>query len=228
MCTMGEMATQIAHELNQPLSAITTYSDACIYMLKTLPEENPDLLSALRGIKHQAQRSGDIIRGLRNFVRKGELHKSTTDINAVVKSVINLAMSELRNNKVDVNFLLDESLPLIITEKILIEQVVLNLVRNAIDAMTEIDSIPREVHIHTLLNEEKMIEVRITDTGPGLDVDQLETIFNTFVTTKPQGIGMGLPISRTIIEAHGGKLIAKSSKGNGASFVFTLPINKQE
>jgi len=228
LSTMGEMATQIAHELNQPLSAITTYSDACIYMLKSHSEENPDLLSALRGIKHQAQRSGDIIRGLRNFVRKGELHKSTTDMNAVVKSVINLAMSELRNNNVDVNFLLDESLPLIITEKILIEQVVLNLVRNAIDAMAEANAAPREVHIHTLLNEEKMIEVRITDTGPGLDSDQLETIFNTFVTTKPQGIGMGLPISRTIIEAHGGKLIAKSIKGNGASFVFTLPINKIE
>jgi len=228
LSTMGEMTTQIAHELNQPLSAINTYSDACLYMLKSTPDVNSDLISALRGIKHQAQRSGDIIRGLRNFVRKGELHKSTTDINAVVQSVINLAMSELRNNKVEVNFSLDGRIPLIITEKILIEQVVLNLVRNAIDAIAEANSVARELHIYTLLNEENMIEVRITDTGPGLDIEQLGTIFNAFVTTKPQGIGMGLPISRTIIEAHGGKLFAESKINRGASFVFTLPIVKVE
>ena len=228
LSTMGEMTTQIAHELNQPLSAINTYSDACLYMLKSTPDVSSDLISALRGIKHQAQRSGDIIRGLRNFVRKGELHKSTTDINAVVQSVINLAMSELRNNKVEVNFSLDGRIPLIITEKILIEQVVLNLVRNAIDAIADANSVARELHIYTLLNEENMIEVRITDTGPGLDIEQLGTIFNAFVTTKPQGIGMGLPISRTIIEAHGGKLFAESEINRGASFVFTLPIMKVE
>ena len=226
LSTMGEMATQIAHELNQPLSAITTYSDACLYMLKSMPQENSDLLSALWGIKQQAQRSGDIIRGLRNFVRKGELQTSTTDINTLVHSVINLAMTELRNNKVDVKFSLDETLPLIITEKILIEQVILNLVRNAIDSMVEANSVRREIHIHTLMNKENMIEVRITDTGPGLEADQIENIFNTFVTTKPQGIGMGLPISRTIIEAHEGKLFAASGTNSGASFVFTLPIKK--
>ena len=228
LSTMGEMATQIAHELNQPLSAITTYSDACLYMLQSAADQNPDLISALRSIKHQAQRSGDIIRGLRNFVSKGELQKSTTDINTVVQSVINLAMSELRNHRVEVNFALDETLPLIITEKILIEQVVLNLVRNAIDAMADANSLTRQVHIHTLLNDENMIEVRITDTGPGLAAEQIEHIFNTFVTTKPQGIGMGLPISRTIIEAHGGKLFAQSEVNNGASFIFTLPVKLPE
>jgi two-component system sensor histidine kinase DctS len=228
LSTMGEMATQIAHELNQPLSAISTYSDAGLYMLKSLPEENADLVTALREIKHQAQRSGDIIRGLRNFVSKGELQTSTTDINVLVHSVLNLAMSELRNNKVEVNFSLDEALPLIITEKILIEQVILNLVRNAIDAIAEANSRTRKVHIHTLLNKDKMIEVRITDTGPGLNAEQIESIFDTFVTTKPQGIGMGLPISRTIIEAHGGKLFAERQRKNGASFVFTLPLKRLE
>ena len=226
LSTMGEMATQIAHELNQPLSAINTYSDACLYMLQSLPEANPDLTSALRGIKHQAQRSGDIIRGLRNFVSKGEMHKSTTDINAVVQSVINLAMIELRKNKVGINYSLDETLPLIVTEKILIEQVVLNLVRNAIDAMTEAKSVRREVHIRTQLNEEGMIEVRIMDTGPGMNASQIDHIFNAFVTTKPHGIGMGLPISRTIIEAHGGKLFAQSEIDNGATFIFTLPLKQ--
>ena len=228
LSTMGEMATQIAHELNQPLSAITTYSDAGLYMLESLEEENPDLVTALRQIKHQAQRSGEIIRGLRNFVSKGDLQTSTTDINTLVHSVLNLAMSELRNNRVEVNFSLDESLPLIITEKILIEQVILNLVRNAIDAIADANSTMRKVYIHTLLNKDNMIEVRITDTGPGLIAEQIETIFNTFVTTKPQGIGMGLPISRTIIEAHGGKLFAESERNNGASFVFTLPLKRAE
>lgn len=228
LSTMGEMATQIAHELNQPLSAITTYSDAGLYMLDSLEDENPDLVTALREIKHQAQRSGEIIRGLRNFVSKGDLQTSTTDINTLVHSVLNLAMSELRNNNVEVNFSLDETLPLIITEKILIEQVILNLVRNAIDAIAEANSETRKVYIHTLLNKENMIEVRITDTGPGLSAEQIETIFNTFVTTKPQGIGMGLPISRTIIEAHGGKLFAESERNNGASFIFTLPLKNVE
>jgi two-component system sensor histidine kinase DctS len=227
LSTMGEMATQIAHELNQPLSAIKTYSEACLNLMKAQSQANPDLISALRAIKHQAQRSGDIIHGLRNFVSKGELLKSTTDINTVVQSVINLAMSELRKNKVNVNYLLDEALPLIVTEKILIEQVILNLIRNAVDAMADADSAIREIHIQTSKNKDNMIEVRISDTGPGLDADQIQTIFNTFVTTKPQGIGMGLPISRTIIEAHGGKLIVESEKNNGASFVFTLPIKQQ-
>jgi signal transduction histidine kinase len=124
---------------------------------------------------------------------------------------------------VDVNFSLDESLPMVITEKILIEQVLLNLVRNAIDAMAEANSLGREVHIHTFLNKEDMVEVRITDTGPGLVADQIEHIFNAFVTTKPHGFGMGLPISRTIIEAHGGKLFALGEIKHGATFIFTLP-----
>ena len=165
-------------------------------------------MSALNGIKLQAQRSGDIIRGLRNFVKKGELKESTTDINELIHAVLNLAISEIRNNKIDITFSLDDQLPVVVTEKILIEQVVLNLVRNAIDAMAENDSMVRELHIQTALNNEQMIEVKITDTGRGLKPNQTESIFNTFVTTKKNGIGMGLPISRTIIEAHGGTLMA--------------------
>ena len=228
LSTMGEMATQIAHELNQPLSAITTYSDACLYMLKSNLQETTDIVSALNGIKLQAHRSGEIIRGLRNFVKKGELNESTTNINELIYAVMNLAMSEIKNNKIDITFSLDDELPLVVTERILIEQVVLNLVRNAIDAMTENDSMIRELHIQTALNNEQRIEVRIMDTGPGLKPDQIENIFNTFVTTKKNGIGMGLPISRTIIEAHGGTLMAEYGRKTGASFVFTLPLDREE
>ena len=224
LSTMGEMATQIAHELNQPLSAITTYSDACLYMLKPSQNESTDLVSALNGIKLQAQRSGDIIRGLRNFVKKGELKESTTDINELIHVVLNLAVSEIRNNRIDVTFCLDDQLPVVVTEKILIEQVVLNLVRNAIEAMAENNSMVRELNIQTALNSEQMIEVKITDTGHGLKTNQTESIFNTFITTKKNGIGMGLPISRTIIEAHGGTLMAEGGREAGASFVFTLPL----
>jgi len=228
LSTMGEMATQIAHELNQPLSAITTYSDACLYMLKSNSQETTDIVSALNGIKLQAHRSGDIIRGLRNFVKKGELQKSTTDINSLIHAVLNLATSEIKNNKIDITFSLDDELPLVVTERILIEQVVLNLVRNAIDAMTENGSMARELHVQTALNNEQIIEVKIMDTGPGLKPDQIENIFNTFVTTKKNGIGMGLPISRTIIEAHGGTLMAEYGRKTGASFVFTLPLDREE
>ena len=228
LSTMGEMATQIAHELNQPLSAITTYSDACLYMLKSNSQETTDIVSALNGIKLQAHRSGEIIRGLRNFVKKGELNESTTNINELIYAVMNLAMSEIKNNKIDITFSLDDELPLVVTERILIEQVVLNLVRNAIDAMTENDSMIRELHIQTALNNEQRIEVKIMDTGPGLKSDQIENIFNTFVTTKKNGIGMGLPISRTIIEAHGGTLMAEYGRKTGASFVFTLPLDREE
>ena len=228
LSTMGEMATQIAHELNQPLSAITTYSDACLYMLKSNSHETTDIVSALNGIKLQAHRSGEIIRGLRNFVKKGELNESTTNINELIHAAMNLATSEIKNNKIDITFSLDDELPLVVTERILIEQVVLNLVRNAIDAMTENDSMVRELHIQTALNNEQKIEVKIMDTGPGLKPDQIENIFNTFVTTKKNGIGMGLPISRTIIEAHGGTLMAEYGRKTGASFVFTLPLDREE
>ncbi len=227
LSTMGEMATQIAHELNQPLSAITTYSDACLYMLNSDSDQVVDMVSALKGIKTQAQRSGDIIRGLSNFVKKGELNESTTDINELIHSVMDLAMSELKNNKVAIRFSLNDELPLVVTERILIEQVILNLVRNAIDAMTENNSAERKIHIQTAMNSNEMIEVKITDTGPGLKSNQIEKIFNTFVTTKKNGIGMGLPISRTIIEAHGGTLMAQASEGAGATFVFTLPLNRE-
>jgi len=227
LSTMGEMATQIAHELNQPLSAITTYSDACLYMLNSGTEEITDVVTALSGIKTQAHRSGEIIRGLRNFVKKGELQESTTDINSLIHSVLNLAMSDIKNNKVTVKFSLDDELPLVVTERILIEQVVLNLVRNAIDAMIEKNAAERELHIQTSMNNEEMIEVKITDTGPGLDAGQIDKVFNTFVTTKKDGIGMGLPISRTIIEAHGGTLMAEDRDKAGATFVFTLPLQRQ-
>ena len=226
LSTMGEMATQIAHELNQPLSAITTYSDACLYMLNSGTQEVTDVVSALSGIKTQAQRSGEIIRGLRNFVKKGELKESTTDINSLIHAVLKMTMSDIKNNKVAIKFSLDDELPLVVTERILIEQVVLNLVRNAIDAMTENKSEERELHIQTAMNNEEMIEVKITDTGPGLDSGQIEQIFNTFMTTKKDGIGMGLPISRTIIEAHGGTLMAEDKGKTGASFVFTLPLQR--
>ena len=224
LSTMGEMATQIAHELNQPLSAITTYSDACLYMLKSNPQEMTDVVSALNAIKLQAHRSGEIIRGLRNFVKKGELNESTTDINELIHAVMNLAMSEINSNKIAVAYSLANELPLVVTERILIEQVILNLVRNAIEAMAENDSNVREISIQTAQNNDQMIEVRISDTGPGLKSNQIEKIFNTFVTSKKHGIGMGLPISRTIIEAHGGTLMAEDGREAGASFVFTLPL----
>ena len=220
---LGEMASEIAHEINQPLTAIANYGNACLHMLQTLHWDHNELVNALDAIVYQAQRAGSVIRGLSSFVRKDEGHRSTADINALVATVIDLVQFEARSNDVRIRLNMVHNLPRVLVNKVLIEQVIMNLTRNAIEAMAMVQDQPRELTVHTLAEPNGHIKVVVEDTGLGLVPHTEETVFQPFFSTKPKGMGMGLSICRSIIEAHNGRLWAESREPKGSRFQFCLP-----
>ena len=225
LSTMGEMATGMAHELNQPLAAIKAFADAGLQLLH---EENADsalMARALVGVSEQAMRAGEIIRRLRGFVKKEDLQKKPVDLNALVEEVVALTKAEAIKHDVKIRLQLTRQLPQITASAIEIQQVLVNLIHNGIEAMCECSELPAELIISTYPANQKAVAVAVSDTGPGMDQAVLEQIFEPFFTTKgSNGIGVGLSISRSIIEAHGGTLTADSEPGRGTRFVFTLPL----
>jgi two-component system sensor kinase FixL len=223
LSTMGEMATQIAHELNQPLAAIASYSDTCLRMTSSRSWEPGDLDEALTDIGNQAHRAGEIIRRLRSLARKDEPLRLPVDVNELVRETVYLANVEARWHDIEIQLNLEPDLPEVLADRILIEQVIMNLTRNGIDVMVGDEQSDRTLTIQTSVNQVGEIEVAVTDSGPGLSPDALEKVFEPFFTTKQTGMGMGLSISQTIIDAHRGRLWVKSTPGLGATFSFTLP-----
>ncbi len=222
---MGKMATEISHELNQPLTAITNYGNACINLLESGQSTQEDLLKGLNAIVEQAMRSGDVIRNIREFVRKTDVQRMPLSINELVRAVSSLVNSEARRNQVDIKLTLADCLPPVVVNKILIEQVILNLMRNAIEAMSEIEDTQhlRILSVQTKLNEDEQLEIITQDTGPGFTERDINKVFESFFTTKENGMGIGLSICRSIIEDHEGKIWVESNKPQGAIFRFTLP-----
>ena len=228
LSTMGEMATEFAHELNQPLSAISTYSSVANTLITAKNHNDEDLLEALKGIYTQANRAGEIIHSLRDFIGKSESSVSLTDINELIRLVTRLVKSEISMNKIKLNLELRDDLENIVTEKILIEQVLLNLTRNAIEAMTEVPDNDRSLTIKSFLNKDQMIEVNVIDNGPGLPYSDPEQVFDAFYSTKHNGMGMGLSICKSIIESHEGRLWVERNTPHGAKFNFSLPTVIEE
>ena len=224
LCTMGEMAAGLAHELNQPLAAIVNYTQGCVRRIAQAPGTSQhELLEALRQVTQQAQRAGEIIRHLRNFVSKSGQQLSRTAFNPLIRNVLNIAAMEVRKNRVVVRLRLSEPLPEIEVDIIQIEQVLLNLIRNGIEAMAA-STDPKELLIRTTKNERNEVEFSITDHGEGIPSEaDFARVFDAFFTTKSQGMGMGLAISRSIIEAHHGKLWVRRNTTQGVTFYFTLP-----
>ena len=227
LSTMGEMATGLAHELNQPLSAIANFARGCIRRLRVDGSDPADLIQPLEEVCGQAERAGEILRHVRDFVRKSELKMSNVDINQTVRSVVKFIEIETRQTGATVRLDLAPALPRVWADAIMIEQVICNLVRNAVEAMVEAGSRQREIAILTRPNGGGTIEVEIGDTGPGIDRNVIDKVFNQFFTTKPEGVGMGLSISRSIIESHGGDISVESG-GGGTTFRFTLQASEQQ
>ena len=227
---MGEMATGIAHELNQPLAAIAAFTSAC--KMKALAAGDPpgnardETVELLDQIDEQTHRAAEIIRRLRRLVRKSEPHRSTVTVGAMVLDSISLIGTNARLKGVEIISDLGENLPAVIVDRVQIEQVLLNLLRNAVEAVE--GSSQRTVSVFTRLTVSQMIEVEVCDTGVGLTDEEIPKVFEAFFTTKPDGMGMGLAISRSIIEAHDGKLLAAPGPEGGASFRFTLPTGDRE
>lgn len=221
IATMGEMATTLAHELNQPLNAIAAYAHAGLRMLESGTNDLHKLDYALRQSALQAQRAGEVIRRIRQFVRREEDDHGDTEVNALITEVVELLQPEIRATQASVQTLFAVGLPRVKADGLEVEQVVLNLVRNAIEAVTDRPS--REIGILTAMDEEGLVRVTVRDSGPGLEADAIERVFEPFYTSKIRSMGMGLSISRSIVESHQGRLWVESEPGLGSSFHFTLP-----
>ncbi|HEY8037243.1 MAG TPA: PAS domain S-box protein [Methylobacter sp.] len=227
---MGEMASGIAHEVNQPLSAISSYAQASLNLINSEDEslDMVKLCEILYKTQQQALRAGQIIHRMREFVKSHSKHRSTTDINALIHDAVSLCIGELKHNDIKLIFELEYNLPLIDADHIQIEQVIINLVRNSIDALRNLPAKQqRQLTIHSHLTLSNGIQVRVKDNGPGLDEYQKQKILTPFYTTKADGMGMGLSISRSLVEAHEGTLHFNSQLGKGTTFYFTLPIRRK-
>ncbi len=219
---MGEVASTLAHELNQPLSATASYLDGALRQLKFEPIDKDLIAAALTSANEQTQRSGEIIRRLRDFVAKDNSRRQLEDLPQLLKDAAALAMVGVRSEGMMLTFEFDPTIRSVVVDGVQIQQVVLNLMRNAIDAMVE--SARRELVIATRPAFGDRVEVSISDTGAGLSDAVAATLFQPFHTTKAGGLGVGLSISRNIIEAHGGRIWATPNQGEGATFRFTLNV----
>ena len=225
LSTMGEMAAGLAHEINQPLAAIATYAQACQRFLKSPDRDDADILQSLEHINAQALRAGEVIRRLRNFVRNREVKREPVECNRLLDDLRTLAETDARLHNVRLRIEAAPDLPVVYADPIQLQQVVLNLVRNAIDAMSDVPEDRREVILSTRLSPEGEIEVVVADHGSGLAPEAAVHLFNPFFTTKSAGTGLGLAISLSIVRAHGGRLWHTPNAGTGARFHFTLPVS---
>ena len=223
--TLGEIAASIAHEVNQPLAAVVANAEAC---LRWLDRGTPDLDAARRSVEwiiDDAIRASEVIRRVRALANKSDVEKAPLDINDVVKEVIALVQGELVSHRVSLRMEFANALPVVPADRVELQQVVINLVMNGIEAMQSVADRPRELLIRSLQDETQQVLVSVTDCGVGISAENADRLFNAFFTTKTNGMGMGLSICRSIIEAHGGRLWASANLPHGATFQFTLPVS---
>jgi two-component system sensor kinase FixL len=226
---LGEMASTLAHEINQPLTAIANYLKGCRRILQRMEgDQVPMLREAVNQAADQAIRAGQVIRHLREFVSRGEGERHIENLPKLIEEASALALVGAKEKGVRVTFSLDPDAPLVLADRIQIQQVLLNLVRNAIEAME--DRPRRELVITTrAMPAERMVAIGVADTGGGIAPEIADQLFQPFVTTKRNGMGVGLSICRTIVEAHGGKIAVESAPGRGTTFVLTLrTVDREE
>lgn len=219
--TLGEMVSGIAHEVNQPLTAISNYASACRRLAQAGTLGGEELIGTLEKISAQAERAGQVIRGLRSLVRRRDEQREPLDLNRLIRDVIKLVDFDVRQAGYRLVLELTDPLPAVLGDAVQIQQVVLNLVRNGLDAMLE-QARGDTIRIGTRLDDDR-VEIRVTDSGPGLPADAQRHLFEPFYTTKPQGIGLGLSICKSIVAAHRGELTGDNAPGGGASFRVRLP-----
>lgn len=233
LSTLGEMASGIAHELNQPLTVINNYSRACIRMLESKEPMEEQCSDVMEKISAQAERAGAVIKHIRHFVHKDLPDKKPVQISSMLDTVFELTRMEMSRKQVDLKLDLDASVEWVFAQDTQIEQVILNLVRNAIEAMEDIPSDQRKLLIKTQViktqiidtaEQQEKVEIRVTDSGMGMKKEIREQVFDPFITTKEHGMGLGLSISQGIIEAHDSQIIIEDNPLDGMSFSFMLPI----
>jgi PAS domain S-box-containing protein len=224
--TMGELTASIAHEVNQPLGAIVTSAASCARWLAAKPPNMEKALRALERIVSDGRRAGEIIQRIRALMKRQAPRKDWLDVNETILEVVALAQYQLRRNDILLETRLSEGLPLVHGDRVQIQQVLLNLIVNAIEAMSAVEDRRRKLTIVSATNGPDAVGIEVRDSGTGLDPERATHLFEPFYTTKAEGIGIGLSISRSIIEAHGGELSAGANSPHGAVFRFSLPIEE--
>jgi PAS domain S-box-containing protein len=226
--TLGEMTASIAHEVNQPLAAVVANAEAC---LRWLDRETPDLDAArcsVEWIINDGNRASEVIRRVRALANKTEIEMVPLDVNDVVREVIALVQRELIGQLVSLRMELATALPMILGDRVQLQQVIINLVMNSIEAMQSVTDRPRELLIRSRQDETRGVLVSVTDCGVGISAENADRLFSAFFTTKSGGMGMGLSVCRSIVEAHGGRLSASANVGPGATFQFALPLHQKD
>ena len=227
LTAMGEMASALAHELNQPLAAIANYMKGSRRLLESRQDQSLGLLrDAMDKAADQALRAGDIIRRLRDFVSRGESERRVEDVKKLIEEASALALVGAKDKGVRVRFAFAPRLNYVLADKVQVQQVLLNLIRNAIDAMETAPT--RELVVATSPAADNMVEISVADTGGGIAPEIADQLFQPFITTKSHGMGVGLSISRTIIESHGGSITQRPNPDGGTIFTFTLPVVNKE
>ncbi len=227
LTAMGQLTASIAHEVNQPIAAAVLNAEAALNWLGAQPSNLDRVREALRLIVADATRAGNVVAGIRALIQKVPARRSFLDINEAIREVISLTRGEAVKAGVSVQTDFADGLPLIYGDRVQLQQVILNLIINAIEAMSGVAETPRALQISTAQADHSIL-VAMRDSGPGLDPASLEHLFNAFYTTKSSGMGMGLAICRSIIEAHEGQLYARANEPRGAVFQFTLPVQRDE
>jgi PAS domain S-box-containing protein len=222
LTTMGELAASIAHEVNQPLTGVINNASACLRLLANRSLEPEVLRRALEGIVADGTRASAVLARIRAFIKKEPAEKNPSDINEVIQEVLVLAGRELYENQVLVDQQLTTDLPFVLADRVQLQQVLLNLIMNGIEALIAVTDRPRLLGVQSRIDESGDVFVAVSDSGTGFGLE-LDRVFNPFFTTKAEGMGMGLSISRSLVESHGGRLWATPNSPHGAVFSFTLP-----
>jgi C4-dicarboxylate-specific signal transduction histidine kinase len=222
LTTLGELAASIAHEVNQPLAAIVANGDACLRWLGRDAPQLDEARAAVEGMISDGNRAAEVIRRIRALSKKTDTLKIPLPINEIIDDVILLLQREVLGHRASLSLELASELPLVLVDRIQLQQVIINLVMNGMEAMASVADRPRELKILSRREADQVL-VAVQDSGVGIDPEHVDRLFNAFFTTKPSGMGMGLSICRSIIEAHGGKLRASRNAGAGATFQFALP-----
>lgn len=224
--TLGEMAAGLAHEINQPLSAISTYSEAS---LRLLSQQNPDLdrvRHAMKQVSEQAHRAGKVIRRMRALSKRTATRRELANCNRLIEDLVGLIQIDARGHDIQVSFELDSSAPDCYLDQVQIQQVILNFVRNALDAMSDSDDRGKGIRVRTALEKNGAVKVSVFDHGPGIDEGTAAHLFDPFFTTKEGGMGLGLSVCQSIVKQHGGSIGFEENPDGGAVFWFALPVNE--
>jgi C4-dicarboxylate-specific signal transduction histidine kinase len=225
MSALGQLAASISHEVNQPLAAVVTNADACALWLEADPPNLEEVRAAVDSIVREGTRASEVVRRIRAMFTRAAPQRTPVEMNELIREASTLLETEIAKNQVVLSVELADDLPAILADRVQLQQVMVNLMVNAMEAMNGVTDRPHTLAIRTRIESTSEVLVSVRDSGIGIDSTNQRRIFDAFFTTKPQGMGMGLSISHSVIEAHGGRLWAASNGDHGATFQFTLPVD---